>query len=187
MNRKIIEQFDELINAIKDNTHLADKIELAANIIIESFENGGKLLICGNGGSAADAQHIAAELVGKYERKRKALPAIALTTDTSFLTAWSNDDSYENVFSKQIEGLGKQGDVLLGISTSGNSENIIRALKQAKGQGMKTISLNGKDGGQMKGMADIELLVKHNRTARIQEVHHLVYHILCGLIEEHFS
>ena len=187
MTNKITNQFEELIKAIKDNQSIANNIDRAATLIIDSIEGGGKLLICGNGGSAADAQHISAELLGKYEKKRKALPAIALTTDTSMLTAWSNDDAFENVFSKQVEGLGKKDDVLLGISTSGNSENVIKALKLAKDMGLKTISLNGKDGGRMKGMADVEILIKHNRTSRIQEVHHLVYHIICGLIEEHFS
>ncbi|MFH1770952.1 MAG: SIS domain-containing protein [archaeon] len=180
-------QFDELIKAIKDNYNLKDSIQQAADMIINSIEQGGKILICGNGGSAADSQHIAAELVGKYEKKRKALPAIALTTDSSILTALSNDDNFLNVFSKQVEGLGKEGDVLMCITTSGNSENLIRAIKQAKKQGLKTIGFNGNTGGPMKGLTDVEVFVKHNRTSRIQEVQHLAYHIICGIIEDHFS
>jgi len=187
VNKKIKKQFEEHIEAVKKNYHLMDKIELAANTVVESLKNSGKLLVCGNGGSAADAQHITAELVGKYEKKRRALAAIALTTDTSMLTAWSNDDCFENVFAKQVEGLGKKDDVLIGISTSGNSENVIRALKAAKKLGLKTISFLGRDGGRTKGMTDIELIVNSNRTSRIQEVHELCYHIMCGLIEDNFS
>ena len=181
---EIEKQFTEHIKAVEDNKQLIAKVEEAANLIVKSLKRGGKVLICGNGGSAADAQHIAAELLGKYEKMRPGMAAIALTTDTSFLTAWSNDDCYENIFSRQVGSLGKKGDVLIAISTSGNSENVIRALKVAEKKGLKTITFLGKDGGRMKGIGNVELLVKHNRTCRIQEVHELCYHVMCGLVEE---
>ncbi|MBU1854343.1 MAG: D-sedoheptulose 7-phosphate isomerase [Nanoarchaeota archaeon] len=187
MIKKIEEQFEEHIELVKQNLGLIKKIDLAAAKIISCIEKGGKVLIAGNGGSAADSQHIAAELIGRYEKERVALSAISLTTDTSILTAWSNDDCFENIFSRQIEGLGKKGDVFIGITTSGNSENIIRAVKKAKEKNMTTIVFLGKNGGKMKGLADVELLVVSNRTSRIQEIHMLCYHILCGLIEESFS
>ena len=187
MNESIKNQFDEHLEIVKKNIHLIEQIELTAEIIIECYKNEKKVLICGNGGSAADAQHISTELVGKYEKYRKALAAIALSTDTSMLTAWSNDDCYENIFSRQVEGLGKKGDVLIVISTSGNSENVIRALNKAKKLGLKTIAFLGKDGGKTKGLADVELIVDSDRTCRIQELHELCYHIICGLVEDNFS
>jgi len=186
MKEEIKKQFDEHITAVKDNFDLAEKVENASRLIIDALKNEKKILICGNGGSAADAQHIAAELMGKYEKMRPALAAVALTTDTNMLTAWSNDDCYENVFSRQVEGLGAKGDVLIGISTSGNSENIIRAMTAAKKKGLKTISFIGKDGGNMKGLADVEIHIKHDRTSRVQEVQELCYHIMCGAVENAF-
>ena len=159
-------------------------IESAAKAIIESFKAGHKLLVFGNGGSAADSQHIAAELVGRFKMERKALPAIALTANTSILTAVANDYGYDVVFSRQIEALGVKGDVALGISTSGNSRNVIEALKTARGAGMRTIALSGGDGGSMKGEADISIVVATKDTPRVQESHILIAHILCTLIED---
>ena len=162
----------------------ADNIEKAALTIIDSIKKGGKLFIFGNGGSAADSQHIAAELVGRFKAERKPLAAIALTTDTSALTAIANDYGYDIVFSRQIEALASGGDVALGISTSGNSKNVIEAFKKAKALGLTRIALSGGDGGRMKNEADISIIIPSNDTPRVQESHIMIGHILCGLIEE---
>jgi D-sedoheptulose 7-phosphate isomerase len=159
-------------------------IENAATAIIESLKAGKKLLVFGNGGSASDSQHMAAELVGRFKMERKALPAIALTANTSILTAIANDYGYDAVFSRQVEALGAQGDVALGISTSGNSKNVIEALKRARSIGMKTIALSGGDGGSMKSQADISILVAAKDTPRVQESHILIVHIICALVED---
>jgi len=152
--------------------------------IANALENGGTLFWCGNGGSAADSQHLAAELVGRFNKDRKALSSIALTTDTSVLTCVANDYSYEDVFSRQLEALARSGDVLVVISTSGQSENVIRAIKTAKEIGLTTIALLGKDGGKAKSLVEHALVVPSDSTARIQEVHILIGHILCDLIEQ---
>ena len=161
-----------------------EKIEQIAEEIIKTYGNNGKILICGNGGSAADAQHFAAELVGRFKKERRALPAIALTTDTSTLTAIGNDHGFYKIFSRQIEALGAEGDLLIGISTSGNSENVIAAAKEAKKKGMKTLCLLGKDGGSLKDIADLSLVINSDNTPRIQESHILIIHILCDIIEQ---
>lgn len=161
-----------------------ENIERAALAIIDSLKKGGKLFVFGNGGSAADSQHIAAELVGRFKMERRPLPAIALTTDTSALTSIANDYGYEFVFSRQIEALASKGDVALGISTSGNSKNIIEAFKKAGSLGLKVIALSGGDGGKMKDVADISIVVASRDTPRIQESHAMIGHILCGLIED---
>ena len=159
-------------------------IEKAAEIFINSIKNGGKILWCGNGGSAGDAQHLATELMGGMtDHDRRPIPSIALTTDSSFLTAWSNDTDFESVFSRQIQGLGEEGDVLVGISTSGNSNNVINALKQAHYRNLKTISLTGKTGGKLDGIADVTIKVPSNDTQRIQESHIMIGQILCSLLE----
>lgn len=155
----------------------------AAELVVESFKAGGKLLIIGNGGSAADAQHVAAEFVNRFVIERPPLPALALTTDTSTLTSIGNDYSFDQVFSKQIRALGRSGDVLMAISTSGNSPNVLNAVKTAEGMGIKTISLTGKDGGKLKKVAEIALNVETSSTARIQEVHITIGHILCELVD----
>ena len=161
-----------------------EQIEKAAEVFINCIKNGGKILWCGNGGSAGDAQHLATELMGGMtDHDRKPIPSIALTTDSSFLTAWSNDTDFESIFSRQIQGLGKEGDVLVGISTSGNSKNVINALKQAKYKNLKTISLTGKTGGNLGGVADITIKVPSNDTQRIQESHIMIGQILCSLLE----
>jgi D-sedoheptulose 7-phosphate isomerase len=152
-------------------------------LVSQSFEGGNKLLLFGHGGSAADAQHIAAEFVNRYIIDRPPLPAIALTTDTSVLTSVSNDSSFNEIFSKQIKALGKEGDVAIGISTSGNSPNIVKALEVAKEMGIKTIALAGNDGGTMAKIADVSLIVPSGSTPRIQETHILIGHILCEMVE----
>tara|TARA_A100001037_G_scaffold306142_1_gene349498 strand:- start:5678 stop:6274 length:597 start_codon:yes stop_codon:yes gene_type:complete len=162
-------------------------IEAAAEIMINSIRNGGKILWCGNGGSAGDAQHLAAELMGGMNsHERKPIPSIALTTDSSFLTAWSNDTDFESVFSRQVQGLGQEGDVLVGISTSGNSNNVITAIKQAKYKGLKTVVFTGQFGGMMKNLADVTIYVPSKDTQRIQEGHIMMGQIICGLIEDDF-
>lgn len=180
--RNEIEDSIFLFKEVKES--LKDEIIESAKIIINSIKKGNKLLICGNGGSAADSQHFAAELVGRFKKDRKALPAISLTVDTSILTAWSNDYSFDTVFSRQVEAVGKKGDVLFGISTSGNSQNVIEAFKIANKTGIYTIALSGKDGGKMKKYAKLNIIVPANDTARIQEAHILIIHILCSIIEK---
>lgn len=162
----------------------SQEVARAARMIIDSMRAGGKLLIFGNGGSAADAQHIAAELAFRMGRERKALPALALTTDTSMLTAISNDLSFDFIFSRQIQAVGREGDVVLAISTSGNSVNVIEAVKQARAMGIKTIGLLGAGGGKARAMVDLPLIVPHDETPRIQEVHIAASHIICQLIED---
>ena len=161
-----------------------ESIEKAAELLIESIKAGGKILWCGNGGSAADAQHLATELMGGMsDHDRMPIPSIALTTDSSFITAWSNDTDFDSIFSRQVQGLGEEGDVLVGISTSGNSENVINALKQAKYKNLKTIAFAGKTGGSLDGIADITIKVPSDNTQRIQESHIMIGQILCSLIE----
>jgi D-sedoheptulose 7-phosphate isomerase len=165
---------------------MAPAIARAGEALAAAFARGNKALACGNGGSAADCQHFAAELVGRFERERPGLPAIALTTDSSALTAIGNDYSYDAVFSKQVEALGRPGDLLLALSTSGNSRNVIEAMKAAKARGMAVIALTGRDGGAMAkllGTEDFHLNVGHARTMRIQEVHILALHCLCDLVD----
>jgi D-sedoheptulose 7-phosphate isomerase len=154
-----------------------------AQVIIRCCQAGGKLLICGNGGSAADSQHFAAEMVGRLKLNRRALPAIALSTDTSILTSLANDYGYDSIFRKQVEGLGCKGDVFIGISTSGNSQNVIQALELAKNKEMSTITLTGKDGGQLSSLADYTIVVPSQDAQRIQEAHITVIHIWCELVE----
>jgi len=156
----------------------------AGEKIKESLSKGNKLLICGNGGSAADAQHFAAELMCRFEKERNALPAIALTTDTSILTAWSNDYAFETVFARQVEGLGSEGDILVAISTSGDSLNVVKAVEKAKEKGLYTIGLLGKNGGKLKNVVDIAIIVPSERTAYVQECHVMVYHFWCAMVEE---
>ncbi|MEK7479043.1 MAG: D-sedoheptulose 7-phosphate isomerase [Patescibacteria group bacterium] len=169
------------------NEEFVESVVSATEAIGAALHAGKKLLVAGNGGSAADAQHFATEFTGRFKRLRKAYPAIALTTDTSFLTAWSNDSGFEEVFKRQIEALGKEGDVFFGISTSGNSKNILLGIEAAKKQNMKTIALLGRDGGVAKGRADIEIIVPSDDTPRIQEVHILVIHSICEEVEKTFA
>lgn len=163
----------------------ADDITAAFGVLSRAFRAGNKVLLCGNGGSAADAQHIAAELLIRMSKKdRPALPAIALTTDTSALTAGGNDIGFENVFARQVEALGRESDVLIAISTSGNSENVLRAVKEARARKMMTIGLLGGEGGNLRSMVDVAVIIPSGDTQRIQEGHICTAHILCGLIEQ---
>jgi len=160
------------------------KIVEIAELIIECLKRNGKVILFGNGGSASDSQHIAAEFVGRFKKDRNALAAIALTTNTSILTALANDYGYEVIFAKQIEGIGKKNDVAIGISTSGKAKNVCFGIKQAKKMGIRTIALTGGDGGELAKLADISLSVPSSVTARIQETHITIGHIVCELVEE---
>jgi D-sedoheptulose 7-phosphate isomerase len=166
---------------------LVDDIQKASETVINSLKAGNKILLCGNGGSAADAQHIAAELTGRYKTERASLPAIALTTDTSALTAIGNDYGYDMVFVRQAEAFLSQGDVLIGISTSGNSTNVVKAFELAKQRGAITIALSGRDGGAMAKCADINIIVPSDNTPRIQEMHILIGHTICQIIDDNFT
>ncbi len=159
-------------------------IEDVATSCVNVYKNSKKTMIAGNGGSAADAQHIAAELVGRYGFDRPSLPSLALTTDTSNLTAIGNDYGYDKVFSRQLEGMGQEGDLFIGISTSGNSQNVINAFLSAKEKGITTVALVGRDGGKMATMADYAIIIPSNDTPRIQESHILIGHIICDVIEK---
>jgi D-sedoheptulose 7-phosphate isomerase len=174
----------ETKQAIYENEALLDKIEQVAQMCVDLYKGDKKTILAGNGGSAADAQHIAAELVGRYGFDRPSIPSLALTTDTSNLTAIGNDYGYDQVFSRQLEGMGQAGDIFIGISTSGNSLNIIKAFESAKKKGIKTVALTGRDGGEMAKMADVALVVPSDSTPRIQESHILIGHIICDIIEK---
>ena len=177
----------EVKKAMLATDELIELVHETASACIRSLEWGGKIILFGNGGSAADAQHIAAELVGRYLRNRRALAAIALTTNTSNLTAIGNDYSYEEVFSRQIEAIGNKGDLAIGISTSGNSKNIIRAVNAATKKGLTTVGMTGGNGGELRHQTDYCLCVPSEHTPRIQEAHILLGHTLCEIIEDHFS
>ncbi|MCZ6585095.1 MAG: phosphoheptose isomerase [Gammaproteobacteria bacterium] len=186
MNNRVLAHFRESVAVKQASETLAPQIEKAAQLILQSLLNDGKVLSCGNGGSAADAQHFSGELLGRFERERPGLPAVALTTDSSTLTAIANDYQYEDVFAKQVRALGQSGDVLLAISTSGNSENVLRAVTTAHSRGLKVVALVGRDGGTIArslSSGDVELRVPADRTCRIQEVHLLIIHCLCDLID----
>ena len=166
---------------------IGHSVEIAAKICIDCLNDGKKIFLFGNGGSAADAQHIAAELVGRYKTKRKGLAAIALTTDTSALTAIGNDYGYDSVFDRQVEALANTGDVAIGISTGGSSENVVSALKLAKDLGCKVIGFSGRDGGEMNNLCDTNIVVPAKDTARIQEMHIVIGHTICHLIDLEFE
>jgi D-sedoheptulose 7-phosphate isomerase len=182
---------DDIIRELRESAtlkvHVAETqgaiIQAMIECIWESMQQGGKLLICGNGGSAADAQHLATECMVRLEAERAPLPAIALTTDTSLLTAAGNDYGFETIFARQVAGLGRPGDVLLAISTSGHSPNVVRAVEEAHRRGLHTLGLLGKDGGRLKDIVHIALVVPSSNTQRIQEVHITIGHILCGTLE----
>lgn len=187
LTQRVAEHFNESIQTKQQAAQvLAQPTAKAAELLFNALANDGKFLICGNGGSAADAQHFAAEMTGRFEKERMELAAIALTTDTSALTAIGNDYGFDHVFSKQVRALGRTGDVLVGISTSGNSGNVIEAIKAAHQNGMKVIALTGRDGGKIAQMlqeGDVLLNVPYPRTARIQEVHILLIHAICDCID----
>ena len=177
-----IQQSIDVKNAILQSDDCLQSIIDAANLCKAALANGGKIIIAGNGGSAADAQHIAAELIGRFEKERHSMAAIAITTDTSALTAIANDYGYDYVFSRQLEGLGNSHDVFIGISTSGNSNNIVKAVATAQAKQIKTISLCGA-GGKLKTMTNVNIAIPSDRTATVQESHIMIGHMLCALIE----
>ena len=188
MQSTIKEEFNEQLKVSKKTMESIGKpIEIAAKLCIDSLKNGNKILIFGNGGSAADAQHIAAELVGRYKTERKGLSAIALTTDTSILTSVSNDYGYSYLFKRQVEALANDGDVLIGISTGGTSANVVSALKIAKKLGCQSIGFSGRDGGEFNSVCDVNLKAIAEDTPRIQEMHILFGHIICHLIDQAFN
>ncbi len=187
MEKKISELFREHEEVLKLTHNLKNEIIMACDLIIKTFKQGNKVLICGNGGSASDAQHMAGELVARFKINRKGLPAIALTTDTSIITAWSNDIGFETVFSRQVEALGKKDDLLISISTSGNSANCIKADEEAKRQDMKIINLLGGFGGKIKGSGDVEIIIPTKNTPRVQEMHGLIIHMICEIVEAEMS
>ncbi len=182
---EILQQQSENLLLIRESNY-TEMVSEAINLQLDSLKNGGKVLIAGNGGSAADAQHFAGEFVGRFLKERKGLPAISLTTDTSVLTCIANDYGYDQAIARQIEALGKPGDVFIGISTSGNSENIINGIKEAHALGMKVVGLLGKDGGKIKDMCDIAIVVPLNETPRVQEIHTMTVHMMCEMIEEKY-
>ncbi len=185
MQKRIVAELQENIDVKSEVIKsLAPKIEEIAKSLIFTLKQGNKILIAGNGGSAADAQHFAAELVGRFKKDRASLPAIALTTDTSIITSIGNDYGFDKIFSKQVEALGKSGDIFIGISTSGSSKNLIEAINIAKKKNVKTISLLGRSGGEISKISDISLIVPSNNTPRIQETQGTIIHILCNLIEQ---
>lgn len=189
--QRIRELFEDSI-ATKERARgaMPDDIARAAALMSDCLHAGGKVLACGNGGSAADSQHFASELVNRFEADRRALPAVALTTDSSNLTSIANDFAYERIFSRQVEALGSPGDVLLGISTSGNSANVNHAISTAHDRGMKVVAFSGRQGGDLAGLLredDVELRVPADSTARIQEVHLLLIHAICDLLDSEFA
>jgi len=179
--------FDEHLSAIGSLRSMAPQLETVARKMVAAIRNGGKILWMGNGGSAADSQHLAAELVGRYNRERKGLPSIALTTDPSILTAVSNDYGFDAIFARQIEALAGERDVVVGISTSGNSANVLKGIEKARAMGAFTVAFAGRGGGQLAKAVDIALVVPSQTTSRIQEGHILLGHILCDWIEAAFT
>ncbi len=178
------QELNEHLSVMQLAQSCAESVETAATVLIKTFETGNKVLLCGNGGSAADAQHIAAEFVVRYQIKRRALPAIALTTDSSILTAHANDFDFDSVFARQIEALGNAGDTLIAISTSGNSKNVVQAAQIARVKSMNVIALTGENGGTLAQFATNLVTVPSKITARIQETHILIGHYWCGVVEE---
>lgn len=189
MREDIVKRIEENISvkkSILSDTHLIDAIERAATVVVNAIKNGNKIIFCGNGGSAADSQHLAAELIGKFYFNRRSLPAVSLTVNTSIITAIGNDFGFDKVFARQLEGIGKAGDVLIGLSTSGNSENVVEAFRLAKELGISTVAFTGESGGILRNIADILINVPSSDTPRIQEAHIMVGHIICELVEKEF-
>ena len=187
MNDIIEKYITESSEIIKNSLSLTNDIEKVINEIVTAIKNGNKLILFGNGGSAADAQHIAAEFVGRFMLERKSYPAISLTTDSSILTSLGNDYSYDVIFSRQCESLVTKGDVVIGISTSGNSKNIEKGITTSKQRGAITIGLLGNEGGSIINNVDFSIVVNSNSTPHIQEVHRVIYHIICDLVEQRLS
>ena len=180
------DQLADHLQVMQALSSIEPAITTAGKLMVSTLIAGNKILLCGNGGSAADSQHIAAEIIGRFETERHALGAIALTTDTSIITAVGNDYGYDHIFSRQVQGLGNSGDLLMAYSTSGNSSNVLRAVEAAKAKGMTVISLTGKGGGKLSELADIDLCMPSVNTARIQEAHAFVGHLLCAYVDEAF-
>lgn len=185
INDVINEQIKNLENL--KNSDYSEKIISISDMIIKCMKAGNKILVAGNGGSASDAQHFAGEIVGRFLLERKAMPCICLNTDTSVITCVANDYSYDDIFSRQIEGIAKKGDIFIGISTSGNSKNIINAVKKAKEMGIETIGFLGKDGGQLKDLVNEKLIIPYSSTARVQEHHIMSIHLICEIVEKQMS
>ena len=185
--RKILREAADNFNLISKDESLVKSVARAAELIISSLRLGRKVITAGNGGSAADAQHMVAELVGRFSGERRPLKAVALTVNTSTITALANDYDFEQVFARQVDAIGEGGDIFIGITTSGMSKNIISALKKAKEKGLETIGLLGRDGGEAKKLCDIPIVVPNNSTPRIQEAHIMIIHALCELIDENFK
>jgi D-sedoheptulose 7-phosphate isomerase len=186
-NNIIKKTFDENVELTKNSVHLVHEIDDVIKIIIQTIKKGKKVIIFGNGGSATDAQHISGELIGRFNLERKPFPVISLTADTAILTAISNDYSFAEVFSRQCEGLVMKGDAVIGISTSGNSENVKNGLIISKKKGANTIGLLGNNGGKIKNVVKIPIIVQSSSTPRIQEIHRLIYHIICDVVEKELS
>ena len=176
-----LEEHRELFSRLES---VAPAVEAAAALVVTALSGGRKLMFCGNGGSAADSQHLASEFTGRFIKDRRPLAAMALTTDPSALTCIANDYSFDDVFSRQVLGLGREGDCLIAISTSGNSRNVIRAAEAARANGIRTIGLLGRDGGSLRALCDVPIVVASTSTARIQEAHSFIGHTLCGLVEQ---
>ena len=187
INHMIEETLERSTKIIADLHDLSDEINKTANLIITAINKNRKIIIIGNGGSAADAQHIAAEFLGRYKLKRKSIPAIALTSNSSTTTAIANDYDFSDIFSRQCESLVSKGDVVIGISTSGNSENVVKGLKTSSKNGGLTIGLLGNKGGKIKNIVDVSLIVKDTSIPRIQEAHRVIYHIICEIVEEELA
>ena len=181
---KYLEEHIEVVNMLKA---MENQIRSLADLMFQTLKKKQKILLMGNGGSAADCQHIAAELVGRYKIERKGLPAIALTTDTSILTAVGNDYSFSEIFSRQLEAIAEKGDLVIGISTSGNSENVVKGALKAKEIGCYTVALLGKNGGKLKDLVDLSIIIPSNNTPRIQECHILIGHIVCEILDSKFG
>jgi len=186
-NSKKVKTLEQSTKIIADLHDLSDEINKTANLIITAINKNRKIIIIGNGGSAADAQHIAAEFLGRYKLKRKSIPAIALTSNSSTTTAIANDYDFSDIFSRQCESLVSKGDIVIGISTSGNSENVVKGLRTSKKNGGVTIGLLGNNGGKIKNIVDISLIVKDTSVPRIQEAHRIIYHIICEIVEEELA
>ncbi|MFV0516159.1 MAG: D-sedoheptulose 7-phosphate isomerase [Aminipila sp.] len=181
--KEILNTNISLYQKMVNNDKILENIYDVGIVCTNALRDRKKLMICGNGGSASDAQHMAGELVGRFQKERKGLSAIALNTDTAVMTAWSNDYDFNGVFQRQVEALGQYGDILIGISTSGNSRNVLEAFEYARNNGMITVGILGKDGGAVKSLSDYFIVIPENCTARVQEAHITVIHILCELIE----
>lgn len=190
MHSLIKEKLQESINvknSVLNDNQLLENVSNLSDEIISCFKNGGKLVLCGNGGSASDALHFAGEIIGRFQKERSAFPAVVLNADVATMTAIANDYGYDNVFSRQAEAHLTNKDIFIGISTSGNSKNVLEAIKIAKSKGSKTAALLGKDGGKISNLVDFPIIVKHNVTARVQECHICLIHIICELVENNLA